>query len=301
MRYVYKKEVGDPSKQQQIFTNINLKLLCCRFWAFKLWDCNNMIFPYWRIYWNKNDGGEIGYNEEVYKMTNDFVYIIPPFTSFYGRFEKNHIYDEGIYVSGRAVMLEEHNTKSVQKHLLHFFMHFNLGVPFDNVNPGIYKIKLSPSNKQKLNEIILNLGIENQKFSIKFNLKLQSFIMEILSNMDSELWKTINIDYRVLTILRHIEFNMDENFSNAFLASEINMARNSFARLFKKEMKISLHRFIQKRKIARACELFDNSNKTIEEVASDLGYANRYHFSRVFKSITSTTPAKYRLGTVIEL
>lgn len=301
MRYVHKKEVGDPSKQKQIFTNINLKLLCCRFWSFTLWDCNNMIFPYWRIYWNKNEGGEIEYNEETYKMDENSLYIIPPFTSFNAQYLMNHTYNEGIHVTGKPVRFIDKETKTEQKHLLHFFIHFNLGVPFDNVNPGIYKIKLSNHYKDILNDIIINLGIENKKFPIKFNLKLQSFITEILSNMDNELWQTINIDQRVLKILRHIEFNMSENLSNESLASEVNMAPNSFAKLFKKEIKITLHNFVQKRKMARACELFDHSDKTIKEVAFILGYSNRYHFSRVFKSITSATPATYRLGTVIKI
>ncbi len=301
MKYIHEKEVGDPSKQRQIFTNIDLKLLCCRFWSFSLWDCNNMIFPYWRMYWNKNDGGIIEYNEEIYQMDKNFLYVIPPFTSFNAKYSKNHIYNEGIHVSGKPVKFTGEKAKTEDKHLLHFFIHFNLGVPFDNVNPGIHKIKLSNHYRDTLNDIIINLGIENKKFPIKFNLKLQSFITEVLSNMDNELWQTINIDQRVLKILRYIEYNMNGNLSNDFLASEVNMAPNSFARLFKKEIKITLHAFIQKRKIARACELFDHSNKTIEEVAYILGYANRYHFSRVFKLVTGATPATYRLGAVIKI
>ena len=82
MRYIKKKGIGDPSNQSQIFTNINLKVLCCRYWSLTLWDCNDMIFPYWRIYWNKNHGGVLGYNDELISMNPNFVYIIPPFTPF---------------------------------------------------------------------------------------------------------------------------------------------------------------------------------------------------------------------------
>ena len=74
------------------------------------------------------------------------------------------------------------------------------------------------------------------------------------------------------------------------------MAPNSFARLFKEEINITLHNFIQKRKIARACNLFEHSNKTIEDVTFELGFSDRYHFSRVFKSITGITPAVYKSG-----
>ena len=74
------------------------------------------------------------------------------------------------------------------------------------------------------------------------------------------------------------------------------MATNSFSRLFKQKMEITLHNFIMKRKIAQSCELFSHTNKSIEEVAFDMGFSDRYHFSRVFKLITGTTPAVYKAG-----
>ena len=84
--------------------------------------------------------------------------------------------------------------------------------------------------------------------------------------------------------------------SNSKLAAHVNMAPNSFARLFKEEMNITLHNFIQNRKIARSCELFEHTTKTIEDVAFDLGFSDRYHFSRVFKLVTGLTPGIYKSG-----
>ncbi len=301
MRYINKKEVGDPSNQSQIFTNISLKVLCCRYWSLTLWDCNDMIFPYWRIYWNKNQGGMLGYNDKLIPMNSDHVYIIPPFTPFYTRLKKRHIFNKGINVTGKVINQLTKEEDIEANSLMHLFIHFNLGIPFDNVAPGIYKLKLTSSQIEEISQITSRLKIENIIFSIKDNLKIQAFIMEILSRLEKELWDTINIDDRVLKTLRFIEANLNEKFSNSFLAENINMAPNSFARLFKTEMKITLHNFIQKRKIARACELFDHTNNTIEEVAYSLGYSDRYHFSRVFKSFTGVPPAKYRSGTVITL
>ncbi len=301
MRYIKKKESGDPSNQSQIFTNISLKVLCCRYWSLSLWDCNDMIFPYWRIYWNKNDGGQLGYNDELIIMKPDHVYIIPPFTSFYTRYKKRHIFKKGINVSGKVINAFTDESKIETNLLIHLFIHFNLGIPFDNVSPGIHKLKLTTDQFNEITQIISRLKIENINFSIKDNLKIQAFIMEALSRLGKELWDTINVDDRVLKTLRFIEANMNEKFSNSFLAKNVSMAPNSFARLFKTEMKITLHNFVQKRKIARACEMFDHSNNTIEEVAYFLGYSDRYHFSRVFKSFTGIPPAKYKSGTVITL
>jgi len=296
MKLVKKLGLGDPSSKNQHFIDVKLKLICCRYWYLDLWDCHDMIFPFWRIYWNKNEGGELKFQEEVYKMDSDCLYIISPFTSFSTSFSKNHKYNSGIHVSGKNLGKFHDESKYEEKSLIHFFTHFKLGTPFDNVFPGIFKIKLSNHLKERLLYITERLRMENHDFKLTFNLKLQSFIKEVLSNIGSELWKTINIDQRVLTVIRYIETSVGEKLSNSELASIVNMAPNSFARLFKEEMNITLHSFIQNRKIAKACEIFEHTNETIESISFKLGFSDRYHFSRVFKSITGISPALYRSG-----
>lgn len=296
MGFVKNIELGDPSSNKQNFINVKLKLQCCRYWYLDLWDCHDMVFPFWRLYWNKNEGGELILQDEVYKMEPNHIYIISPFTSFSTRFIKNHKYNSGIHVAGKN-LAERHNESYYERNsLIHFFVHFNLGSHFDNVFPGIFKIELTDYLKERLLYLTKRLKVENKDFKLTFNLKLQSFVKEAISNIAPELWKTINIDERVLAVHRYIETSIHKKLTNSELAGIVSMAPNSFARLFKEEMGITLHNFIQNRKIAKACELFEYSNETIESVSFRLGFSDRYHFSRVFKSVTGITPAVYRSG-----
>ena len=285
---------GDPSPNKQTFVDVNMKVLCCRYWLLELWDCHDMVFPFWRIYWNRNTGGVLTHINENIEMTPDNVYIIAPFTSFSSKFTKKSIYKKGIHVSGRHLVSTDKEVELASGSLIHFFVHFNLGVPFDNVFPGIFKVKISNTLMDKLAYLTHQLKNNNNTFKMTSSLKLQSFIMDALSNIGPELWKSFNIDPRILSVIRHIENNLSEKNENKTLAKVIHMAPNSFSRLFRENMGITPHKFLQKRKVAYACELFEHSDKTIEEMAILLGFSDRYHFTRVFTSITGVSPGTYK-------
>ena len=72
------------------------------------------------------------------------------------------------------------------------------------------------------------------------------------------------------------------------------MATNAFTRLFTDELDISPQRFVKKKRIDKACVLLHHFDYSIDRVASETGFSDRYHFSKIFKQITGFSPAKYR-------
>lgn len=82
--------------------------------------------------------------------------------------------------------------------------------------------------------------------------------------------------------------------SVAYCASELNLSANYFGDLIKKETGKSAHEYIQLKIINVAKERILDRNKSVSEVAYELGFKYPQHFSRVFKQQVRMTPQEYR-------
>jgi AraC-like DNA-binding protein len=72
------------------------------------------------------------------------------------------------------------------------------------------------------------------------------------------------------------------------------ISRRSFERRFKKNTGNTVVEYIQRIKIEAAKRDFESSDKTINEVISDVGYIDSKAFRTIFKRITGLTPMEYR-------
>ena len=81
---------------------------------------------------------------------------------------------------------------------------------------------------------------------------------------------------------------------NDDLAAQAAMAPNSFLRLFRTEMGLTLQRYVQKVRIEKALMEMHNTNMSIEQIAMECGFSDRHHFSKVFKQVTGMPPGQFR-------
>ncbi|TDO22486.1 helix-turn-helix domain-containing protein [Pedobacter duraquae] len=79
-----------------------------------------------------------------------------------------------------------------------------------------------------------------------------------------------------------------------YCADQLNLSSNYFGDLIKRETGKSALEIIQMKTIALAKEKIFDANKTVNEVAYELGFKYPQHFSRVFKQRVGHTPNEYR-------
>lgn len=301
MKYIETPPSGDPSDIIQNFQKIRLNIHCCRYWWLKHWKHQRLFFPFWRFYWNMNEGGLVFYEKKV-MLNPDRIILIPPNTPF----STDIIGDS--YVSSMNSMLEggwirnkEMESDSLQNgFILHFFIHFNLGYPFDNLTPGIYLFSITKEQRLIIQRItdILKHGVSD--FDFNESLDLYNLILSSISFLSSNLWHHQSIEPKILDVMSYMNRNLRKNLTNEILASTIRMSTNSFARLFKQQTGNSPQKYLTKTRIENACNLLHHSSLSINEIADHCGFSDRYYFTKVFTSSILLPPAQYRKQVLLK-
>ena len=79
-----------------------------------------------------------------------------------------------------------------------------------------------------------------------------------------------------------------------YFADKVFLSANYFGDMIRKQTGQTASEYIQKKLIARAKEALLSSNRTMSEIAYELGFVYPQHFSRMFKRIAGCTPNEYR-------
>ena len=94
-------------------------------------------------------------------------------------------------------------------------------------------------------------------------------------------------------------YSSDKPFENglpsvAWCAAELNLSANYFGDVIKKETGKTAQEYIQEKVIDLAKERVFDLEKSVAQVAYDLGFKYPQHFTRLFKQRVGCTPSEYR-------
>lgn len=94
--------------------------------------------------------------------------------------------------------------------------------------------------------------------------------------------------------ISYMKENLNKKISLDKLASQNNLSKSQFNKLFKEKTGFSPIDYFIRLKIQQACKYLDLTDLQIKEIATRLAYNDPYYFSRVFKKIMGISPRTYR-------
>ncbi len=99
-------------------------------------------------------------------------------------------------------------------------------------------------------------------------------------------------DPRLAPVLNYINRHLSDRLDMELLASRFHLSTRNLSRLFNTS-KIRFSSLVNHWRILRAIELMSDRDKTIQEIAYEVGFNTPNNFNRVFKQITGTAPRMY--------
>ena len=115
--------------------------------------------------------------------------------------------------------------------------------------------------------------------------------LTLVSPMDnySENQKQIYYD-----IMDYIKTNISRNIKISEIAAAFGYNEKYISHRFAEVCGIPLKQYILKTKMDQANYMLTDTNKSISEIAKELGFPDSHNFSRTYKKITGLSPSEYR-------
>lgn len=223
------------------------------------WHVKNCVSPFWVLWYNFTPGSQCLACNRSYDLTPDKILLIPPNTLYTG---------------------------CLGEDVIHFFVWFQAASPFDSPRREVLEIDAAPF-VDRINSVI-DSG-DRKKFL------LYTLVFDVLSEIPEEFFNGEDLPRRSKVIEQALNFinHRDGCVSNEEIAAELHLSPTRISHLFKTEVGISPQRYCLQVKMYKAGHLL-RTGLSIDAVAVECGFADRFHFSKEFKRHYQMPPGKWR-------
>lgn len=252
-------------------------------------------FGFYSIFLKDTKCGDLRYGKELYDYQEESLVFVAP-----GQVLTVEKYLPGVHPKGKVLIFHPDFLKgTILSNILNDYSFFSYAS-----NEALHM-----SNKEK--NLILGM-FETIEDELHQNLDKHSKTLvvshlQVLLNYSSRFYdrQFITREHVNKGILERFESIINDYFNSeklqtigipsvAYCAEQLHLSANYFGDLIKRETNASAQEYIQEKVIDLAKEKIFDINKSISEIAYELGFRYPQHFTRLFKKKVGMSPVEYR-------
>ena len=97
---------------------------------------------------------------------------------------------------------------------------------------------------------------------------------------------------RILELTAYIDAHLEQHPGREKIARKFFLSKPYINRLFQVHLGETPTEYLHRRLASKGYELLFYGNRSVKEAAAELGFANQFHFSRVFKQVFGIAPSR---------
>ena len=241
---------------------MSLEILATRKIRLKKWNLKDLVDPYWRLYCPVEGKAVAIFKERETELVPGNLYLIPPRTTF-----------------------SSHNPEMFTK----WYVHFILGRSDMLSVPGIYSQPVDETAEGYLDSLVRAKGEP-------YNWESAALVIHALGSLPNEAWTDKTLDRRVEKAMEFLQANLSRKINAEDAARAAGVSVRNLNHLFRSQVRMAPMSVLLNYRLDRACHLLRHTDQSIEQVAENCGFPNRYYFSRMLKQHRGISPAAYRKG-----
>ena len=228
------------------------------------WCSIDVIRAFFRVYLNDRSGAQVVVNNRVHRIKPGYLHLIPAWTRF----------DCQCHQSTH-----------------HRYLHFEVvGLPADQSRRWIGK----------------SLGFKQPPWAVQAwrgngaarEMRLMAIMSWLLACVIDRQGAAPTMDLsrrsRFASALTLIDQQLHHKLTVNDLAEVCALSEGQFSREFKQAMGVSPGQFLIERRVSHVARLLMDTDLSLEQIAEQSGFADRFHMSRVFTKRMEVPPATYR-------
>ena len=153
-------------------------------------------------------------------------------------------------------------------------------------------IDIGPGKRNFFEQLRARLSSGNRALIEAAKYQFLSFLLELAGSPGDA--ADDGKDEYIEEALRYMQEQIRRKITLEDICMKVNLSGSYFIRMFRRRLGTAPMKYFMELKLNVACNLLENTEMNVSEIAEYLGFSEEFYFSRAFKKYKGVAPSSYR-------